>query len=826
MPLDLPDVDDADAFAGLDAPTPPSQDLAIARRFIAALTGDPETPCTFLTFDDSSRKRSELARVLHGTVSQRWRELVALGERGAGVFVTVNATDLKGRKTTNIVAVRALFADFDEKDGQHPPAAWPVAPSIVVQSGGGTHAYWVLRQGEKLDAFESAQRRIIATFKSDARIHDLPRVMRLPGTMHRKGEPVMVRLIECEPERCYTIAEVLAPCPVAARPQPKSDGGERWVSHLLEHGTEPGRRNDDTTRLAGYFASIGMPVDVALIQVCEWMHKQREPLSDAEVETTVRSIYRAEQRKHAAAVFPLDVLPRDRAEFAHALAVETQTPVDLTAMMVLAAVAACAQRRYHAVIRPGWSEPVSLFVAVVAGVGERKSGVVASVAQPIHAWERDEAERMAPEVAEARARAEVLSRAREKAIKASDTDKAVGAARELDSMKVPTPPRIVVSDVTPERLGMLLAEQDQSIALLTAEGAGVFSLMDGRYSGGAPAFEVYLSGHAGDAIHVERVHRPSVHILSPALTLALAVQPEALDRLAEIRGGRGLGLLARFLYAMPQSRVGFRDPDPPPVPEGVRRRYDACIRRLLHTPRATLNIGGADDELIIDLSVRDDGRYSVFFNREAQARMQELLAEVEPRLAPAGDLRRMADWAGKLAGAVGRIAALFAVVEGSGFVSAEQVDRARALVPYLIANAKAAYARMVRESIDRARENPIAVAIAAGVAEAGGELDASSTELLRLVRSRLPKEHAPKSAKAMGAWVDKHVGDLRALGVDVGRRDRKMRRRYVCQRCEPNVGARNEEIEGSTCSNADVAHVAHVGERFRGGSEEEVVAWE
>src|SRR5262249_12827835 len=50
--------------------------------------------------------------------------------------------------------------------------------------------------GIALDAFTPTQELIAKRFGSDPKVKDLPRVMRLPGFWHRKGEPFMVRIIE------------------------------------------------------------------------------------------------------------------------------------------------------------------------------------------------------------------------------------------------------------------------------------------------------------------------------------------------------------------------------------------------------------------------------------------------------------------------------------------------------------------------------------------------------------------------------------------------------------------------------------------------------
>lgn len=82
-----------------------------AARFISALTGGSGT--TFQTFDDTPAKQSRLAKIMHGSIGKYADRLHALNEQGAGVFVMINAGDGRGRRTTNVQAVRALFVDLD-----------------------------------------------------------------------------------------------------------------------------------------------------------------------------------------------------------------------------------------------------------------------------------------------------------------------------------------------------------------------------------------------------------------------------------------------------------------------------------------------------------------------------------------------------------------------------------------------------------------------------------------------------------------------------------------------------------------------------------------
>ena len=100
---------------------------------------------TFQTFDDNkSRKDPSLTRVLHGSLDQHFDALCRLNAAGAGVFVTVNETDLKGRSNANIIDVRAIFQEADRPGVPIPT----LPPHIVVETSPGKfHRYWLTDGG-------------------------------------------------------------------------------------------------------------------------------------------------------------------------------------------------------------------------------------------------------------------------------------------------------------------------------------------------------------------------------------------------------------------------------------------------------------------------------------------------------------------------------------------------------------------------------------------------------------------------------------------------------------------------------------------------------
>lgn len=165
-------------------------DFATAERFLQAL--DPAGMFCFQSFSDSS-KNPALVRTLHGTFAEHQAQLARLNEAGAGVFVTVNKTDGRGRKTENITGVRAIFLDLD---GAALPEGWPIEPHLIIETSPARfHCYWLVSSEDfPLDRFEPVQKAIAGRFGGDPAVCDLPRVMRLPGFFHLKKTPFLTRI--------------------------------------------------------------------------------------------------------------------------------------------------------------------------------------------------------------------------------------------------------------------------------------------------------------------------------------------------------------------------------------------------------------------------------------------------------------------------------------------------------------------------------------------------------------------------------------------------------------------------------------------------------
>jgi RepB DNA-primase from phage plasmid len=159
----------------------------------------------FQTFDDvPGRKDPSLARTLHGTLTERASVLVNFNNRGAGIFVTINEiADNQPREAENVTRVRALFIDADDPklipEIEQKITDGGLQPSIAVESSPGKYHYYWLVNDCQLERFKPAQKALIGHFATDKAVNDLPRVMRLPGFIHRKELPFRTRIMGVVP---------------------------------------------------------------------------------------------------------------------------------------------------------------------------------------------------------------------------------------------------------------------------------------------------------------------------------------------------------------------------------------------------------------------------------------------------------------------------------------------------------------------------------------------------------------------------------------------------------------------------------------------------
>lgn len=349
--------------------------------------------------------------------------------------------------------------------------------------------------------------------------------------------------------------------------------------------------------------------------------------------------------------FPVECLPVPMADMATGLAEATQTDPAMAGTSAMSVLSACCGGHAVIEIRSGWQEPLNEYFATIADPAERKSAVQAAMTRPLLAAEQRLAAHGAIERMQAQVRRTVAEQAAEASRRTAarsaesenadaDMEAALAAAQFAESIEVPPVPRLIADDITAEAAASLLAEQGGRLAIISAEG-GIFDIIGGRYNANVPNLDLWLKGHSGDPLRVDRKGRAPEHIPAPALTLGLMFQLSVLNTIAANPQFRGRGLLARFLYSRPPSKLGHRDPDPAPMDQAVVSAYEAHVGALA----AGLAEWNGDPAVLV-------------LTDEARQEMVNLLTQVEPTLVGDGELSTLRDWGGKYAGAVARIAGM------------------------------------------------------------------------------------------------------------------------------------------------------------------------
>lgn len=180
---------------------------------------------------------------------------------------------------TTVIECPALWADIDcvkqgltGKEVMEALSFLPFKPSIVINSGGGLHVYWVLEAPVDIsedqparEAVSAALRALAGVLAGDMKATDLARVMRLPGTLNTKaellarygGKPALCEVIE-DTGRVYDLEQL---CEWLSE--------QRAVLHGKSEAPKPVREDDPFVayaRQAGYEVAIDIDAELAAME--------------------------------------------------------------------------------------------------------------------------------------------------------------------------------------------------------------------------------------------------------------------------------------------------------------------------------------------------------------------------------------------------------------------------------------------------------------------------------------------------------------------------------------------------------------------------------
>lgn len=291
----------------------------------------------------------------------------------------------------------------------------------------------------------------------------------------------------------------------------------------------------------------------------------------------------------------------------------------------------------------------------MAEPGERKSSIMQNMTRFLFEYEQAENEHLKPYITaykQNKANLEsTIKNLQERLGKSKNDQQLVREIEikqsELDELQEVKPLRLYADDCSSEALTTLLSENDGMMAVISAEGS-IFDIIAGRYNSKIN-MDVWLKGHSGDEIRVDRKNRMTEYISNPRLTTVLAI---------------------------PASRIGQRIFESDAIAPEVIESFRAVLLQILST-------------------TSNDKIHTLHLSKEAQSVIESYFNENEALLS---DLTcPMREWLAKNVGAVLRIAGVLHLASGldqNTLVSPDTMTKAVAIGRYFRNHARYAYSVM------------------------------------------------------------------------------------------------------------------------------------
>jgi uncharacterized protein YeaO (DUF488 family) len=318
----------------------------------------------------------------------------------------------------------------------------------------------------------------------------------------------------------------------------------------------------------------------------------------------------------------------------------------MAGVLLLGALGAVFQKKYCVQSINKNIEQLSIYAVAISPPAERKSEVIRHIIAPFHKFQNAYNAEHKDEISKNEAHRKDLKAALYRAEVALDgteekREQLTDMQIAYDNFEPKHALTLIADDTTSEALITLLVKNGERMFVASGEG-GVFSNMKGRYRSGDD-MEIYLKGHSGDYISVHRKSREPEVLQSPALSLAVCVQPYIIENVLLDEENTGKGLTGRIVFAYPAARAGTRKAKSDTPPGGVGKQYDKAIFYALQKTVAMT----ATKKMVL--------------SPEADAHAEEYFYTPEKRIEDG--LERAKSWNGKAFGLSIRIAALFPLRE-------------------------------------------------------------------------------------------------------------------------------------------------------------------
>lgn len=162
--------------------------------------------------------------VLEGEYTQEFIEAKNNEGYNAYYFPNHNSKPIDGKFLSGkeVDTFDWIFVDMDLKDKVYESkeaffeeiGTFPLAPSLIVDSGNGIHVYWRMQDLTR-DKLIELQFRLITRFKTDSSVWTPLQLMRVPGSLNTKNQENFINVLTLldDKEASYTVAQLDAELP-------------------------------------------------------------------------------------------------------------------------------------------------------------------------------------------------------------------------------------------------------------------------------------------------------------------------------------------------------------------------------------------------------------------------------------------------------------------------------------------------------------------------------------------------------------------------------------------------------------------------------------
>jgi hypothetical protein len=424
--------------------------------------------------------------------------------------------------------------------------------------------------------------------------------------------------------------------------------------------------------------------------------------------------------------FPVDAMPKKCRKLIREAAAAIGCAPEMVAVPMLATLGASIGNSRRLKVKGGWTEGATIYAAVVAEPGEKKSpaqSVAVGPAMRVQAKLRNEYEEKLEEHA--------------RNVREYEADKA--NARK-DGVTAPAPPpepkprRVVVGDTTTEALAVILQDNTRGVLVNRDELAGWVRGMDQYRPGGKGADRQYwLSAWRNEPVQIDRKTQAPVHLTLPFSCVVGSIQP---DVLPELGSGREDGMLERFLFAYPEPRLSPWSDDE--ISDDATGAY-AFLCEKLRALAAGEDDNGDPEPEIVEFSPDARSVFIEFYNEHYQ----------EQRMP--GFPRHLKQAWPKLEGYLARLALILAACRCEDEREPERVEAgdvlaAHELLTYFKNQAYRVFVRLHEENTD----DLLAADLARFLLKRGGVFEGPASELYKELKS----SQKPKSAQHLSTKLE------------------------------------------------------------------------